>query len=132
MGELVIRCPETGRQIRTGYEANAASFRQMPVFFGLTYCPICRADHQWFARDALVVDQRSDIKRSGKSSPHSVPETNKGQSMKLDEFVRAKNIDRYQRMLSESNDEAERRKILKLLSEETTRQERNPPINPKP
>lgn len=131
MGELVIRCPETGRQIATGYHADATSFGQMPVFFGVTYCPICRIDHQWFARDALVLDQTRDIERFGNASRHSFRQTNNKQWMKLDEFVRAKNVDRYQRMLSESNDEAERRTIHKLLSEEMAGKETNSSTDPK-
>ena len=130
MGELVIRCPETGRQISTGYQADAASFRQMPVFYGITYCPICRTDHQWFARDALVLDQNRDIERLDNGSRHSAHEKNKKPWMKLDEFVRAKNVDRYQRMLTQSNDEAERRTILKLLSEEMAEKEANSSTDP--
>jgi hypothetical protein len=63
MGQLVIRCPKTDRQIPTGYQADAAAFRQMPVFFAVTYCPICRTDHEWFARDASVLEQSCDSKR---------------------------------------------------------------------
>ena len=57
MGAVMIRCPQTGHAIATGYEADPARFREMPVFFAIAYCPICRADHQWFARDAWVREQ---------------------------------------------------------------------------
>jgi len=43
--------------------------------------------------------------------------------MKLDDFVSATNLARYQRMLDESKDEAEREIIRKLLLEELARQE---------
>jgi hypothetical protein len=43
--------------------------------------------------------------------------------MKMDEFVRATNIERYRRMLGEVTDDAERQTILKLQSEEIARQE---------
>ncbi len=60
MGAVMIRCPQTGHAIPTGYEADAARFREMPVFFAISYCPICRADHQWFAADAWVREQTAD------------------------------------------------------------------------
>jgi hypothetical protein len=43
--------------------------------------------------------------------------------MKLDDFVSATNLARYQRMLDESSNEAEREVIRKLLAEELARQE---------
>jgi hypothetical protein len=43
--------------------------------------------------------------------------------MKLDEFVRASNLVRYVRMLAESNDEAQRQTIRKLLVEELAKHE---------
>jgi hypothetical protein len=124
MGALVIRCPETGRQIPTGHEADATSFRRMPVFFSVTYCPICRTDHHWFARDAQILDQIPGDEQPVDGRQQPAAETRKGPWMKLDEFVRATNVERYRRMLSESADDAERQTILELLSAEIARQER--------
>jgi hypothetical protein len=56
MGALMIKCPNTGRDIFTGMNVDKASFGSSPVFFGETFCPICRTDHQWFATDAWVCD----------------------------------------------------------------------------
>jgi hypothetical protein len=56
MGMLMINCPETGRALSTGLEAERASFNRAPVFFSRTYCPICRTNHEWFAKDAWVRD----------------------------------------------------------------------------
>jgi hypothetical protein len=56
MGTVMIKCPETGREIPTGYEADPMRFRSSPVFFARSYCPICRAEHEWFAQDAWVCD----------------------------------------------------------------------------
>jgi len=64
MGAVMIRCPQTGHVIPTGYEADPARFHQMPVFFAISYCPICRADHQWFAADAWVREQPADARSS--------------------------------------------------------------------
>jgi hypothetical protein len=43
--------------------------------------------------------------------------------MKLDDFVSATNLARYQRMLDVSTDEAERQVLRKLLAEELAKQE---------
>ncbi len=73
MGAVMVRCPQTGHSIPTGYEADPARFREMPVFFAITYCPICRAEHQWFAGDAWVREQPSDLtQRSNAARPTSV------------------------------------------------------------
>jgi hypothetical protein len=56
MGLVMFRCPETGRAVSTGIETDRATFRSMPVFFGRTFCPLCRLAHEWFAKDAWVCD----------------------------------------------------------------------------
>ncbi len=30
--------------------------RSSPVFFGRTYCPLCRVTHEWFAQNAWLCD----------------------------------------------------------------------------
>ena len=54
MGTVMIRCPETGHEISTGMQADGESFRTAPVFFARAYCPICRTEHEWFAKDPWV------------------------------------------------------------------------------
>ena len=56
LGTVMIRCPETGREISTGFEADAAHFKSTPVFFARSYCPICRTEHEWFAQEAWVCE----------------------------------------------------------------------------
>jgi hypothetical protein len=56
MGTVMIRCPETGREISTGFEADPAHFKSTPVFFARSYCPICRTEHEWFAQEAWVCE----------------------------------------------------------------------------
>jgi hypothetical protein len=51
MGTVMIRCPKTGREFATGYEADPARFQAMPVFFGRSHCPFCRTEHEWFAHE---------------------------------------------------------------------------------
>jgi hypothetical protein len=54
MGVVMINCPETGRAISTGMKADQERFRCSPVFFARTFCAICEATHEWFAREAWV------------------------------------------------------------------------------
>lgn len=59
MGELMIRCPKTGRAVTTGIHIEHSRFCSMPVFFSSSFCPSCGASHEWFARDAWVCDSTS-------------------------------------------------------------------------
>ena len=56
MGMLMVRCPKTERAISTGRYIESRLFSSTPVFFGSTYCPHCRARHEWFVKDAWVCD----------------------------------------------------------------------------
>jgi hypothetical protein len=57
MGAVMINCPRTGRGIATGFETDRASFARTPVFMSRTYCPVCRTEHEWFAREAWVSER---------------------------------------------------------------------------
>ena len=61
MGELMIRCPKTGKTVTTGIYIERTKFRSMPVFFSSSYCSSCGASHEWFARDAWVCDSDSGV-----------------------------------------------------------------------
>ena len=63
MGLVMIKCPITGHAISTGLEASRSSFNRSPVFFGRTFCPACRRDHQWFAKDAWVNEPKEKYER---------------------------------------------------------------------
>jgi hypothetical protein len=56
MGAVMIKCPQTGQHIRTGMIADRNSFESTPVFFARVHCPICRAEHEWFAKEAWVCE----------------------------------------------------------------------------
>jgi phasin len=58
MGVVMIKCPQTGRAIPTGLKADREKFRCSAVFFARTYCTICQANHEWFAREAWVSEPR--------------------------------------------------------------------------
>jgi hypothetical protein len=59
MGTVMVKCPDTGHDISTGIVADRASFNATPVFFARVYCPVCRAEHEWFAKEAWVHDAES-------------------------------------------------------------------------
>ena len=54
MGILMIKCPATGRDIATGIDADRRSFARTAVLFSRAYCPFCRSNHEWFAKQAWV------------------------------------------------------------------------------
>ena len=56
MGAIMIRCPQTGREIATGIEMDTSEFQRAPVFFSRVRCPVCDRVHEWFAKDAWVCD----------------------------------------------------------------------------
>jgi len=45
-----------GREIPTGIKADPERFRCSAVFFARTYCSICQANHEWFAKEAWVYE----------------------------------------------------------------------------
>jgi hypothetical protein len=67
MGAVMIRCPDTGHEIPTGIVADRRSFSSTPVFFARVYCPLCRTEHEWFAKEAWVCD--ADAKVSAPREP---------------------------------------------------------------
>ena len=54
----------TGRDIPTGLVTDRKSFDATPVFFARVYCPICRAEHEWFAKEAWVCEAEPRARRS--------------------------------------------------------------------
>jgi hypothetical protein len=64
MGAVMVRCPETGRDIPTGLVTDRKSFDATPVFFARVYCPICRTEHEWFAKEAWVCEAEPRPQRS--------------------------------------------------------------------
>ena len=55
MGIVMIKCPQTGREIPTGIKADRERFRCSAVFFARTYCSICQANHEWFAKEGPAI-----------------------------------------------------------------------------
>ena len=64
MGELMIRCPKTGKPVSTGIHMDRTKFRSMPVFFSASYCASCGRLHEWFARDAWMCEAGAEAMES--------------------------------------------------------------------
>jgi hypothetical protein len=56
MGTIFTTCPVSGRDISTGVETDAESFRQMPEFVARVLCPYCKVDHNWTKHNSFIVD----------------------------------------------------------------------------
>jgi len=67
MGTVMVRCPETGRDIPTGIVTDRRSFHATPVFFARVFCPICRTEHEWFAKEAWICESEAPQRRSALS-----------------------------------------------------------------
>jgi hypothetical protein len=65
MGIVMVKCPDTGRDISTGIVADRASFNATPVFFARVFCDICRTEHEWFAQQAWVCDSEPGVTTDG-------------------------------------------------------------------
>ena len=64
MGIVMIRCPQTGRDIRTGMTADRNTFDATPVFFARAYCSFCRTEHEWFAQEAWICEEPQSLARA--------------------------------------------------------------------
>jgi hypothetical protein len=71
MGTVMIRCPDTGRDIPTGMVADRKSFNSTPVFFARVFCPFCRTEHEWFAKEAWVCEAGASAVRQHMMAPHN-------------------------------------------------------------
>lgn len=56
MGDLMIRCPKTGKPVSTGIYIGREKLGAMLVFFSSSFCPSCGTSHEWFARDAWMCE----------------------------------------------------------------------------
>lgn len=52
--EIVIRCPRTGRDVRTGVWVDAATFARSEMTGNSVFCMYCGAVHRWDKADARL------------------------------------------------------------------------------
>ena len=51
---VMVRCPNTGRELSTGVEMDAATFERLPDIRSQIRCPVCSLDHTWATREAWL------------------------------------------------------------------------------
>jgi hypothetical protein len=51
---VMVRCPNTGRELSTGVEMDAATFERLPDIRSQISCPVCNLDHAWSTREAWL------------------------------------------------------------------------------
>ena len=59
MPSVMIRCPQTGKELSTGIETDFANYARFPETLVYTYCAHCGVEHAWGHRDAWVADEGS-------------------------------------------------------------------------
>jgi hypothetical protein len=58
MFEIMIRCPNTSREIFTGVLSDPGSFALTSFFVSHVSCPACGQQHRWSKSDAWLNDSR--------------------------------------------------------------------------
>jgi hypothetical protein len=54
MASVMIRCPNSRREIYTGIETDEASFAKLPEVLSRTQCPVCGKEHAWTKEKAWL------------------------------------------------------------------------------
>jgi len=56
MGDILIRCPQTRRAVRTGLTTDMVIFESLPPIAVPMRCPACGHVHRWKPEDAWAAD----------------------------------------------------------------------------
>lgn len=59
MSFLMIRCPQSGREVLTGIETDCQSFEKMTDVIAYTRCPHCGIEHGWWPDEAWLTESRA-------------------------------------------------------------------------
>jgi hypothetical protein len=57
MPSVMIRCPQTGKELSTGIETDSANYARFPETLVYTYCAHCGIKHAWWHKDAWLADE---------------------------------------------------------------------------
>ncbi len=57
MALIMIRCPSARLAVSTGIRLEASRWNSAPEFYAYTRCPICLADHEWSAKDVILLEE---------------------------------------------------------------------------
>jgi hypothetical protein len=64
MSVIMIRCPNTDREISTGIEIDFVSFNRLPNVTSHSYCSICGHDHPWRQGEAWLASYATQARPS--------------------------------------------------------------------
>ena len=53
---IMVKCPNTGRELSTGIETDRAGFDRLPRLLTYSRCPLCRLEHAWWKREAWLAE----------------------------------------------------------------------------
>ena len=56
VGVIMVKCPNTGRELSTGIETDQAGFAGLPRLLTYSRCPLCRLEHAWWKREAWLAE----------------------------------------------------------------------------
>jgi hypothetical protein len=74
MSVIMIRCPQTGREISTGIECEAETFNTIPFVVAQSNCPHCGCQHRWSKEDAWLKDcAPQKLEEAVPGSPTGIP-----------------------------------------------------------
>ena len=55
MPMLVVKCPATGEDLKTGLEMSKDDFKTADIFPRSVRCPYCERDHTWYKSDLFFM-----------------------------------------------------------------------------
>ena len=64
MGVVMIKCPNTGKDISTGIETDASSFAHVGDVLAHSPCPLCGLEHAWWKREAWLTEPSASANSS--------------------------------------------------------------------
>jgi hypothetical protein len=63
MSVVVIRCPNTNREVSTHIEIDEQDFAGLPDVLAHTHCSVCGLEHTWWKREARLVESEPQTAR---------------------------------------------------------------------
>jgi endogenous inhibitor of DNA gyrase (YacG/DUF329 family) len=54
MSTVMIKCPETGKAVSTGFAMDKRTFENATMSNNSVHCPACGKDHTWEKKDAWL------------------------------------------------------------------------------
>jgi hypothetical protein len=70
MGALVFVCPTSGREVSSGVEIDAESYKDLPKVLAEILCPVCGCTHNLYQIEAWLVDgEQNSLPNPNKRHP---------------------------------------------------------------